>query len=218
MTLPNISFNLNPDQINAIMPMLLFGLIVLVFALAIALSWLILSYRKAVSKLTEHRVVQSKLLAKSEDQSMEIINKAQQQAAAIIQSTDQFVRASNQNFEKNLKTVSEQELSGLKQTLTLAKQEIEKVTQEISNQLKDNSADSFEQVRKAYSVQLEKAYGVALSDIEKYKKEKSAEVDKKVLEMVRQITAEVLNTSLTQKQHSELVVKALEEARKKHVF
>lgn len=218
MTLANISLDLSADQINSLVPMLVFGLLVLVFALAIALSWLILSYRKAISKLTDYKQVQSKLVAKSQDQSMDIVNKAQQQALTIIASTNEFVRQSNQNFEKNLGAVSERELEALRQAVEAARQEILEVSKNISKDVSSATQTTFEQLRASYTQQLEKAFESTKADLEKYKKQKEEEIDKKVLAFIKDISAEVLGKSLTQRQHTQLVIKALEEARKKHVF
>lgn len=206
------------NEIQQLIPMMLYGLIILVFAMGVALAFISVSYRKIIEKLSTYEEQERKALMRANSQALEIVKKAQQQASGIIEGSGNLVKYNNSLLEKDLKIVSEKELVAYQQALDSLKKQTLEIAKNITKDVNSVASEEFSEVVKQYKLTLEKSFERMLAEVEEYKKLKKEEIDKNILEIVNETTLSVVNKSLNQHEHTELVIKALEEAKKKHVF
>ena len=92
--------------------------------------------------------------------------------------------------------------------------QMEKGVLEISQSLQQMLVDS----QKLVNSEIENEKKRILAEIEEYKKARMAQVDKKIYEVVKKVSKEILHHGLKPEEHEEIVLKALEESKKENVF
>jgi F0F1-type ATP synthase membrane subunit b/b' len=109
------------------------------------------------------------------------------------------------------------------------REEINEMFETISNYIKNQLVGEVDSLRadlgnlagkmqQEFSKRLDEEYTKISQEIENYRLRQFGKVDQEIEEIVRNVTKKVLGRSIEPKDHQDLVLKALEEAKKQHVL
>lgn len=177
-----------------------------------------------------------KIMEDARYQSMIILQKAEERAEQILADTKQFHIDAKRIFETELKDVTaaqsqelqkaslelvknyEQKLASIEsQDINLFKNMSETIEHDVTENLKEFKLALEKQTvesQRIISEKLDEQYASVRTEVDEYKKEQLQRVDEHILQLLEKITLLTLKKSLSLENHQDLVVEALQEARK----
>lgn len=189
------------------------------------------------NQLTEKPI---KLLEKAHEQSQEIIDQANKKASEILASSKTYEDNSSQVLREKLAELEKQQASiftKASEDMKLAYQNlITQIQEEDINTLKSMTKDiesdvlaDFKEFRdvleketinseKVVKEKIDEEYLVMEKDLEEYRKQKYQKIDDDIYKILYRISEMVLNEGISYDKHKELVLDALETAKKEQVF
>lgn len=179
------------------------SLVLLVTSVYLAFrSWL------GYKKILDHAHHQSQhIVAKAQEEALQIISAANVSASDnkrnVDERADKLAREQLRKFEENLRTISE----GLKQATV-------KEAGEFRKALELETTKGQKMVGESLANQFDK---VAV-EIDEYKKNKMKEVDAQIHEIIGEVFVKIAGKLIPVDQQQKLVISALEQAKKDHVF
>lgn len=162
--------------------------------------------RQEAAKLTENQII-----IKARTDAEKILVDAQSQAQTLLSSSEMFSSSYKDEFRAKLLQVIAKEEVGFKELYESIKIQNSKVIQSVSQDIEKDLSVQLESFKKAVSGEIQKA-------VEEYKTHAYKRVEDEVNELVATITRRVLRKSISQDEHTDLVLQALEEAKKSNVF
>lgn len=181
-----------------------------------------------------------KLLERAHEQAQEIMNQANQKASEIIASSKAYEGTSNQALKDKLTELEKQQASVFtkaSEDMKLAYQDmITQIQEQDINTLKSMTKDiesdvlaDFKEFRdvleketinseKVVKEKIDEEYLVLQKDLEEYKRQKYQKVDDDIYKILYRVSEMVLNEGIQYDKHKELVLDALETAKKEQVF
>jgi hypothetical protein len=181
-----------------------------------------------------------KLLEQAHEQSQEIINQANRKASEILASSETYEDNSNQAIKEKLAQLEKQQetvFAKASDDMKLAYQNMITQIQEqdvntLKNMTKDIESDvlaDFKEFRdvleketinseKVVKEKIDEEYLVLEKDLEEYKKQKYQKIDDDIYKILYRVSEMVLNEGIQYDKHKELVLDALETAKKEQVF
>ena len=219
---------------------IVYGSVLITIALALLLIATIATYASLLRKYKALLEEKSKLKAEAESQVDKIFQEVRQKAHQIIEESRQKATKivgdagviSNELKEKmlnELNKVSAEYTKDYQGTLDAAKNESIKIisnmskgiTSEASHEIQAMRATLQQEVAKTHAETkkaIDEVYKRVEEEIKVYKERKLKKVDEQALEIVKQVSSDVLGKAIDAKQHEELVIKALEEAKRQGTF
>jgi hypothetical protein len=189
------------------------------------------------SQLTEKPI---KLLEQAHEKAQELINQANKQAADILASSKTYEDNSNQALRSKLTELEKQQESVFakaSQDMKIAYQNmITQIQEQDINTLKSMTKDiesdvlaDFKEFRdeleketikseKVVKEKIDDEYLILEKDLDEYKKEKYLKLDSDIYKILYRVSEMVLNQGISYDKHKELVIEALETAKKEQVF
>ncbi len=183
----------------------LYGLALGVVTLAITIFYLLNLYRDVVKKLSETKT----------SQAIKINEYVGKKAQNVIDALSEDVK----------KKVEGQLSDVVKNTKTNLDEKIEELVVELKNQLSSQTLGSDKSIKEglmgieeAARKVIEEEYIQTKNELAAYKKQKMTEIDAKVKEILPQVLKEVVTKSLSPSQQEELVLNALENAKRENLL
>lgn len=209
------------------------GLIVVVEVFTLLLAWSYfklhrqnLELQKKVAEL-DHLLLadEQKILDKARDEGKQLIVKAQGQAEKIVGDAQEFGSQSNQALAKMLDSLSEKQVEVSNQVIGRVRDDTVTLLQELIQNLKQHAASEmdtfgkglqqeFTTARQNAQQTIDAAYGTATAEVEAYKEKRLEQIKRQMTILVREIVEKVLAKSVDERQHEQLVLQAVEEAKK----
>jgi hypothetical protein len=168
-------------------------------------------------------------IGKAQDTANEIIKDAQLKAQEIIRNSQTFSEETRKAFIKEIEISQVQQAEAYREIVEDAKSQTVEVLQTITQDIKQQGIkelDAFtsgmqQQIQEA-QVELKKSvskgYAQVEEDIKGYKRMRIKQVNEVIFEILKETSKRVLGKTLSFKEHEDLVIKSLEEAKKENVF
>ncbi len=214
--------------------------ILLLVFLSSAVFFLALAYQNLVKQFKSLQKEQDFLYAKAHhkankivdaarDKSLEIIDQSQHKAQEIVMSADFFSAISEKELTEKVKDASQKQTEEYVKELRTVRAEIIEAFQAVSEKVRDEALKEIADFRKdvetatvktetAINTQLDKQYQAVNQDLEKYKAEMMKKVNADIVNIVQDVMGRVATKTLSGHEHETIVLNALEEAKKQHVF
>jgi len=181
-----------------------------------------------------------KLLEKAHEQAQDIINQANKHASEILASSKNYEDTSNQELKTKLADLEAQQASVFakaSEDMKMAYQNMmTQIQEEDINTLKTMTKDiesdvqaDFKEFRdileketinseKIVKEKIDEEYLAIEKDLETYKKQKYAKLDEDIYKILYRVSEMVLSEGISYDKHKELVLEALDTAKKEQVF
>lgn len=181
-----------------------------------------------------------KLLAQAHEKAQELINQANKQASDILASSKTYEDNSNQTLKNKLTELEKQQadvFTKASDDMKIAYQNmITQIQEQDINTLKSMTKDiqsdilaDFKEFRddlekdtikseKVVKEKINDEYLTVQKDLDDYKKQKYQELDNDIYKILYRVSEMVLNQGISYDKHKELVIEALETAKKEQVF
>lgn len=219
---------------------LFYGTILLTAILGLVLAGVALSFRDVIKKywklkeeherlVSEARAKQaaSELMAKKMADS--IILEAQGRARTLIEEAVGFSQKSQAQFSEEVKKTTEIQLANFQNAIAAVQKEAQGTLGSLSSDVRSELGRQMEALREALTSQItnsqitaqkavEAAYDKVEVEVQSYKKLRLSQVDERIFEILEGITQKVIAKSLKSEEQEELVIDALEEARRQNVL
>jgi len=217
-------------------PIVFFDLIIAIFILSLSLGAIVISYANTLRKLQalheEKSTTQKEMLKKSDL----ILEEAREKALKIVSDANLFEDSTKKLFEQELKRTAESQaktleklsydfLSVYQKELTDLKENNIKMMINISKDIENSVIAELKDFReilkketfasqKIVEGKIEDAYKIAQKEIEDYRAERLKKVEDQIYEIIQNVSKVVLGKTLSLEEHEQLVMDALEKARK----
>lgn len=183
---------------------LMISLVALVLLFGVVLVALAISYRKLLKKLYTMGAKEATIIEEARQQAAEILSQTQLRAEQLISTAEGLTEEQQAKLQAGL-------IKLLDKQGQVAEKELTGVSDETKHSLQ---AAIDKQIKEMY----QKEYESAKQSIALYKKQKLAEADKVVQEIIQSAATSVLRKSIRLEDHTQEIIKSLEEAKKEHVF
>lgn len=219
---------------------LFFGTILLTAILGLVLGAVSLSFRELIKKyynLKEELGNEEKdLRAKEEKATQEakiiadqIIQQAQGRAQTIINEAAIFSSHSKDEFSVEVKKATVAQLSNFQSVLSVAEKEVGQAFGNISENIKVELEKEMQTLRTSLAEEIIRSQGVAKKTVEEaykkvdmeidaYKELRKRQIDERIFEILTDIVTKVSGKSLKLEDHEDLVISALEEAKRQNAL
>ena len=217
-------------------PIVFFVLIIAILILCLCLGALVISYAKFAHMLNalhkEKSNIEDKMLKKSDG----ILDEAREKAIKIVANANLFEDSAKTLFDQELKRTTEaqiktleklsydflrafqKELIGLKDNNIKTMGNISKdIESSVVAELKDYREILKKETygsQKIVETKIEEAYKTAQIEIEDYKAAQFKKVEIQIYDIIQNVSKIVLNKTLSLQEHEQLVIDALEKAKK----
>ncbi len=217
-------------------PIVFFALIIDIFILSLSLGAIVIYYTRTVRKLQALHKEQSTTQEETLKKSDLILEEAREKALKIISDANLFDDSTRKLFDQELKRIGEGQvktleklsydlLNSYQKELTDLKEHNIKMMNIISKDIENSTIselkgfkeilkkETFES-QKIVEAKIEDAYKIAQKEIEDYKIERIKKVEDKIYEMIKNVSTFVLAKSINLDEHEQLVIDALDLAKK----
>jgi dGTP triphosphohydrolase len=220
----------------SIEPIVFFDLVIAIVVLATALGVFVVSYVNTLEKFKMLQKKQSDIESEAHRKAVVILQEARNKAIKIIEDTnvsqdllkktfEEELKAAAPNWAKKLQTVSEEFLKVYQKTLTDLKDNNIKIITNISKDIESSTKaelEDFKEIlrKETFSSQkivegkIEQDYQIVEKELEAYRTEKLKKIEDQIYNIIQNVSKEVLGKTLTLQEHEQLVIDALEKAKK----
>lgn len=201
--------------------------------LGFVLGIVIVSYKKLISSYYE---LQQKHLNQDttiQNQAQSVLAEARQKAADIIAQAKIIPDEEKQKIldEISALTAVEEKMyqSALEEIKTKSQTILSKMSSDIQSNIMMDYKSMIEEFKRqvgssntdlqnAFATKYQQQLDLAQGQLEEYKKAVSTQIDQKAVQILKEFSTTILGKVLTPSDHQDVILKALEEAKKKHVF
>ena len=231
----------------SINPIIFFDLVITIFILALALIIIIFLLLRSIRKIHLYEIENinsksddSSLLGEARNKAARITDQANNKALDIIQKANLFVNVKNDDFNKELKSVTQKELKAFDKTTS----DFIKVYENVLNDLKTRNVEIFQNIsnnietstlgeikkfnsaieqeaisdQKMLVKKIDDEYSLAKKDIDAYRQTKLRIMDERIFEILEKVSRLVLGKAISPSDHEALIIDSLEKAKKEAVF
>lgn len=178
---------------------------------------------------SEKQVSAMTIRAKAEEEAQEILKDARIKSQRLVEDAQMFSTTGSKKLQDALDFMLQDQTRAFTDEMKNARAETEKrllsvadeVNQMAATELKVFANTLQEQTKKTQAeaaANIQQVFASMGEEVEKYKKARLVMVDQVVRDMVLKVAREVMGETLTISDHETLVIKALEEAKKKNVI
>jgi len=220
----------------SIEPIVFFDLVISIFILSLALVGLVFYYGKTIHKIHSYRREEEHLKLQMHKKADEIIEEARQKGNNILSQAHsnydkeesafrESLRASYANQIKDFEKVSQDFLKTYQNELDLIKIQTIQVLKNISKDIEKHTLleiNDFKDIlkketfasQKIVEQKIEKDYEEAKKGVDAYKAEKLKIIDNDIYKILQTVSMLVLGRTLSQQDHENLIIDALNLAKK----
>jgi len=217
-------------------PIVFFGLIIAIFILNLVLGGIVISYVKTLKKFQTLQKKESDIQSDAHKKASFILEEARNEAIKIVANANLFEDSTKKQFDQELKRISE----GQVKTLEKLSYDLLNVYQKELADLKENNikmmniilkdienstiADlkDFREIlkketfasQKIVETKIEETYKAAQKEIEDYRTERLKKVEGQIYEIIKSVSMLALGKTLSLQDHEQLIIDALEKAKK----
>ena len=175
--------------------------------------------RKGARKMLSDAELEGiKVIAKEKIESKHIEKEYEEKFSKLTEETEKLLVKYGQEMDANLKRlldgVEKRVSSGIAKNETFLQEETNKLSKQLSSTFTTLEANAKEQIRG----NVEKEFIAVKKVIETYRQERYALIDGEILSLIENTTQLALQKTLTLSEHTELIYRALEEAKSKNTF
>jgi F0F1-type ATP synthase membrane subunit b/b' len=165
------------------------------------------------------------ILKAAQAEGQQLVAQARLKAEQVVRGAQEFGDHSNEELGKLLDSLSQKQVEVSNQVIGRVRDETVQLLQRLVEELKQHTAgemhgfssklnQEFEAARQAAQQTIDTAYGAATKEVEAYKVKRLEQIKRQMTILVREIVEKVLSKSVDQRQHEQLVLEAVEEAKK----
>lgn len=220
--------------------LLFYGTIILTALMGIVLGWVAISYRKLIEKYDKIRTSaqeaekgleqqRARVLEEANLQARQIVSEAQTRSGKLLSEAASFGDQTKQLLAGELQKVQAVELGYYRKALEDTKLQAQASLGGISQDVRQEVVRQIDAVRTSLTGEIQKAqvetrqmlsasYKKMEDEILVYKIERLKRVDEKIFEILKDASAKAIGKSLSLEDHEDVVIKALEDAKKEHVL
>lgn len=213
-----------------------FDLLIIIFGLIVGLGVVVYLYIKTLKKLEaakkEEKHLQQSieqkavgLLDQARARAFEIIDEANNKAKGIIEETKSFGQEAKISQEKNLEKVSQDLVTIYQGMLEELKKDDINIFKNISKDIEEDALKEIKDFRtilqketvesqKIVEQKIEGEYSQAQKEVALYKEERIKKMDEAIFQVLSEVSKEVIGEGIDYKKHQELVLDALNQAKK----
>lgn len=221
-------------------PIIFFDLVAAIFILVIGLTVFAFLYARLLNKLhlakkeEDHLKEQlnqkaTVLLETARDKAFQIINQAGLSALEIVGKTKVYDNKAKQALDLKLKDISDEFLIIYKEMLEELKRDNINIFKIMSKDIEKDTLDEvkdFKEIlcretlasQKIVEEKIEKEYAQAEEELKAYKEAKLRKIDDSIYEILKTISKIVLGKAIPLEEHEQLIIEALNRAKKEGVF
>ena len=226
---------------------LLIALFILSCALILVIAYISKIMKKLHLYLTEQEHLKSEigkknaeLLDETRNRAIKIIEEANSKAIDIIKNANVFITASNSNLNTNLANTASSQIK----TFELLTSDFTKSYLSALNDLKAKNLEIFQNISKNIEIstlseikkykevvgqetvdsekmvkqKMEHEFSLARKEIDQYRADQIKKINDGIYSIIQRVTESVLGKAISLSQHEELIINALEKAKKEGVF
>lgn len=179
---------------------LVFMLLFVPVLLTATLGMVTYFYIKALKKLNEYKMSEQANIQKAQLEYEEIIKRASKKADEIILSSVSLDEKIKKSVQESYEKALQKELGKLNEKNINI---LNSVSKDIVSMLKQRADEDYSKVKQ---------------ELEEYKKERLKEIDENIYELLLSVSKETIGKTLSLEDHQELIIKALEDAKKEKVL
>lgn len=208
---------------------LLYITILLTSVLGLGLAFVAFSYRELVKKYDALKIDKEAKEKESDNQSKIIVDEAKLKAQKIIKDAELVTDEVKNAITSDLKAASSAQSSQYQKALTEAKDQMITLMDGISKNIQGEALKEiaeFTNKLEIQTMQSEKGIQTVMAEANKkleaqlnaYKNARMKQIDSVAIEIIKQVTKDVLGKAISPKENEEFIMKSLEEAKKQNVF
>ena len=224
-----------PDQ-----EIIIYGAILLTVAFALLLMALVILHLRLNRKyqaVLERKTVDTKkpqadldkILSDAQKQGQKIISDANVRAQQIVGEAGTLSNESKQKMLSQLDAVARQYEANYQEIIKTAKTQTGELIAALGADIKKEAHLEVEAMREALRAEIAKAQAATKAAVEEtykrveeeikgYKTKRLSQVDTEIFEIISLVSEEVLGKAISTKEHEDLILKSLEDAKKQNVF
>lgn len=213
---------------------------VLIFVLAAAVLFLAFAYRQLATHFerlqkqsaNEHALAlqkSTKMLNSAFQQSQGILKDSEQKAEELVTNTEFLSASVQKELDEKIQATTQKELKAYGAVLEAFSKDVKKTFDSISSTLTAQTGKELETFRQTIQTQTKQIETGFLEEVAKnrqaaeqegaaYKQELIKKIDQKAPEIIKKVLEEVAPKMITNKDHEELVLQSLSEAKQSHVI
>ncbi|OGM18151.1 hypothetical protein A2685_01180 [Candidatus Woesebacteria bacterium RIFCSPHIGHO2_01_FULL_37_10] len=211
--------------------------VVVVVALILLLIAMVLLYIRLVEKFTRFEKdkkdqpapLVGEEMQKAVLQAQNIINDAGAKAAEIIRHTQVFTQTQTSALATESQKLSQEFLNSFNEMTKNVSATTRKILETVPEGIKGALTSEVSSIKNALLQELtkarddarqtiESAYQQASQEVNNYKNVRLNQVDENIIDILQEVSKEVLGREINQEEHEKLVLRALEEAKAHHMF
>ena len=159
-----------------------------------------------------------KVVAKEKIESKHIEEEYEEKLDKLTEATEELLSKYGKQMDENLKRlvegVEKRVAAGIAKNETFLQEETNKLSKQLSNTFTTLEANAKEQIRG----NVEKEFIAVKKVVETYRQERYALIDSELLSLIENTTQLALQKTLSLSEHTDLIYRALEEAKSKNTF
>ncbi len=224
----------------AVDSVLLSGLVLLPLGLGGVLMVILLHYQKLVGKFLklqredkhlreETQKEAEKLLEKAQKEALETVEEAHRRARKVVRESEIAVTKMEELLRRELEKVLTVQTKNYYQMLEKIEREVAQGFEKAGEKTQVGILEEIEDFRKvmeqqtiksqeAASEKIDGEFAQVREEIKAYRAKMLGKVDQSIFEILQEVSQEVLGKALSVKEHEELVIKALYEAKRRKIF
>ena len=202
---------------------------ILISILGVTIGAIAYSYRQLIKKYYLLKEEQDRLVKSSETEAAEIISKAKLQAEKLLHQADDLGIKLQSDLSSELEKAKAQQAQNYQVILDSLKNESSTVMQTISKEIQAQLAQEVEKFVSSIQGEVVKSNQLVIEsikmefqkvqkDLDTYKKDMQSRVDDNIYSILMEVSNKVIGEAINLEEHENLVIKALDDARKQNMF
>jgi hypothetical protein len=220
--------------------LLFYGTIILTALMGIVLGWVAVSYRKLIEKYDKIRVGREeeekalegerlRVLEDAKTQAKQIILDAQKRSGQLIAEAASFGAQTKELLAAELEKLQTAELGYYQKALEETKLQAQSSLAGLSKDVKEEVGRQIDTVNTSLASEIQKtqaetrrvllgAYKKMEDEVEAYKVERLKKVDERIFDLLKDASVKAIGKLLSPEDHEDVVIKALEDAKRENVL
>ncbi len=192
-----------------------FELVALIVLIA-ALGWLLKLYEQKRREVEELKKQRTEIEFQARQKAVRLLEEARDKGMKIVLEATAKAGRDQTEITEELRKLGEEQQDIYKQMIQSISKKVEKEAVREINQLSEVLEMETAGVQKMVGEKLEEEYKKSAIEIDQYKLQKLREINLKLRDLITDISRTVIGKNISIEEHSDLVIKALAEAKQKY--
>ena len=210
-------------------PIIFFDLVIALFILSLALVIVVIYLSKTMKKLHFYLIEQEHLKADIAKNNMALLDETRNRAVKIIEDANLFSQDTKESFNKQLTSATSDFVKLYGNALNDLKAKNIEIFQNISKNIEISTLSEIKKFKeiieqetidseKMVKQKVEHEYNLTKKSIGDYKEAQIKKIDAEITAIIQRVSEIVLGKAISLTDHEQLIINALEEAKKEGVF